>query len=209
MNRGNYHMKKRYLILLFPIFLIIMFILSCDSAEVKIYKQLQEIDLDIANANTSLENTISSLQQSFEELVELGITFTDDQNIDENFNQFNLALKSSNELSQRLTHLFELDSLAHLTEMNQQAPDTLKEILEQENSRIQALKSLLNSLNQLNKELTTMDTVFYNNKNNEVFSYITIVREYFNQIQADYSQYSDAVTEYMQQKSNLYSQLNS
>ncbi|MDE5977801.1 MAG: hypothetical protein K2G70_04990 [Turicibacter sp.] len=202
-------MKKRYLILLFPIFLIIMFILSCDSAEVKIYKQLQEIDLDIANANTSLENTISSLQQSFEELVELGITFTDDQNIDENFNQFNLALKSSNELSQRLTHLFELDSLAHLTEMNQQAPDTLKEILEQENSRIQALKSLLNSLNQLNKELTTMDTVFYNNKNNEVFSYITIVREYFNQIQADYSQYSDAVTEYMQQKSNLYSQLNS
>lgn len=202
-------MKKSYLLILFPIFLVYFFILSYETDEVKIYKQLQDVDSAISIANQSLANTLSSLQQSFEDLIEIGITFTEDQDINQNFDQFHLALENSNHLAQRLTHLFELDVMTELEEIPQQASISLKEIIEHENLRIQKLKDLLNSLDQINTQLIDMDTTFYNKKNNEVFNYIKTVREYFNQIQEDYIQYSQLVTEYMNQKSNLYSQIKS
>ncbi|MBQ8993373.1 MAG: hypothetical protein IJ085_04530 [Turicibacter sp.] len=206
-------MKKIYLLTLLPILLIFMFILGYKTDEMKTYTELHKIDTaitaEVTNPDYPLANTVSSLQHSFEELVEIGITFTEDQDINKNFDQLNLALNKSNQLAQKLTELFELKSITKLSEIKHQIPDNLRGIIEQENMRIKQLKNLLNTLNQVNTELADINTVFYNKKNNEVFKYITTVRESFNQIHENYTQYSELVNEYTKQKSNLYSQITS
>lgn len=206
-------MKKIYLLMLLPIALIFMFILGYKTDEIKTYTELHKIDTaitaEVTNPDYHLANTVSSLQQSFEELVEIGITFTADQDINKNFDQLNLALNKSNQLAQKLTQLFEIKSITKLSEVKHQIPDNLKNVIEQENMRIKQLKNLLNTLKQVNTQLADINTVFYNKKNNEVFKYITTVRESFNQIHEDYTQYSELVNEYTKQKSNLYSQITS
>lgn len=206
-------MKKIYLLMLLPIALIFMFILGYKTDEMKTYTELHKIDTaitaEVTNPDYPLANTVSSLQQSFEELVEIGITFTADQDINKNFDQLNLALNKSNQLAQKLTQLFEIKSITKLSEVKHQIPDNLKNVIEQENMRIKQLKNLLNTLKQVNTQLADINTVFYNKKNNEVFKYITTVRESFNQIHEDYTQYSELVNEYTKQKSNLYSQITS
>ena len=206
-------MKKIYLLMLLPIALIFMFILGYKTDEMKTYTELHKIDTaitaEVTNPDYHLANTVSSLQQSFEELVEIGITFTEDQDINKNFDQLNLALNKSNQLAQKLTQLFEIKSITKLSEVKHQIPDNLKNVIEQENMRIKQLKNLLNTLKQVNTQLADINTVFYNKKNNEVFKYITTVRESFNQIHEDYTQYSELVNEYTKQKSNLYSQITS
>lgn len=206
-------MKKIYLLMLLPIALIFMFILGYKTDEMKTYTELHKIDTaitaEVTNPDYHLANTVSSLQQSFEELVEIGITFTADQDINKNFDQLNLALNKSNQLAQKLTQLFEIKSITKLSEVKQKIPDNLKDVIEQENMRIKQLKNLLNTLKQVNTQLADINTVFYNKKNNEVFKYITTVRESFNQIHEDYTQYSELVNEYTKQKSNLYSQITS
>ncbi|MBQ1786786.1 MAG: hypothetical protein II005_08690 [Turicibacter sp.] len=206
-------MKKIYLLMLLPITLIFMFILGYKTDEMKTYTELHKIDTaitaEVTNPDYHLANTVSSLQQSFEELVEIGITFTADQDINKNFDQLNLALNKSNQLAQKLTQLFEIKSITKLSEVKHQIPDNLKNVIEQENMRIKQLKNLLNTLKQVNTQLADINTVFYNKKNNEVFKYITTVRESFNQIHEDYTQYSELVNEYTKQKSNLYSQITS
>ncbi|MBQ1769927.1 MAG: hypothetical protein UHI85_05940 [Turicibacter sp.] len=206
-------MKKIYLLMLLPIALIFMFILGYKTDEMKTYTELHKIDTaitaEVTNPDYHLANTVSSLQQSFEELVEIGITFTADQDINKNFDQLNLALNKSNQLAQKLTQLFEIKSITKLSEVKHQIPDNLKNVIEQENMRIKQLKNLLNTLKQVNTQLADINTVFYNKKNNEVFKYITTVRESFNQIHEDYTQYSELVNEYTKQKSNLYSQITS
>lgn len=206
-------MKKIYLLILLPIALIFMFILGYKTDEMKTYTELHKIDTaitaEVTNPDYHLANTVSSLQQSFEELVEIGITFTADQDINKNFDQLNLALNNSNQLAQKLTQLFEIKSITKLSEVKHQIPDNLKNVIEQENMRIKQLKNLLNTLKQVNTQLADINTVFYNKKNNEVFKYITTVRESFNQIHEDYTQYSELVNEYTKQKSNLYSQITS
>lgn len=206
-------MKKIYLLTLLPIALIFMFILGYKTDEMKTYTELHKIDTaitaEVTNPDYHLANTVSSLQQSFEELVEIGITFTADQDINKNFDQLNLALNKSNQLAQKLTQLFEIKSITKLSEVKHQIPDNLKNVIEQENMRIKQLKNLLNTLKQVNTQLADINTVFYNKKNNEVFKYITTVRESFNQIHEDYTQYSELVNEYTKQKSNLYSQITS
>ena len=206
-------MKKIYLLMLLPIALIFMFILGYKTDEMKTYTELHKIDTaitaEVTNPDYHLANTVSSLQQSFEELVEIGITFTADQDINKNFDQLNLALNNSNQLAQKLTQLFEIKSITKLSEVKHQIPDNLKNVIEQENMRIKQLKNLLNTLKQVNTQLADINTVFYNKKNNEVFKYITTVRESFNQIHEDYTQYSELVNEYTKQKSNLYSQITS
>ena len=188
-----------------------MFILGYKTDEMKTYTELHKIDTaitaEVTNPDYPLANTVSSLQHSFEELVEIGITFTEDQDINKNFDQLNLALNKSNQLAQKLTELFELKSITKLSEIKHQIPDNLKDIIEKENMRIKQLKNLLNTLKQVNTQLADINTVFYNKKNNEVFKYITTVRESFNQIYEDYTQYSELVNEYTKQKSNLYSQI--
>lgn len=199
--------------MLLPIALIFMFILGYKTDEMKTYTELHKIDTaitaEVTNPDYHLANTVSSLQQSFEELVEIGITFTADQDINKNFDQLNLALNNSNQLAQKLTQLFEIKSITKLSEVKHQIPDNLKNVIEQENMRIKQLKNLLNTLKQVNTQLADINTVFYNKKNNEVFKYITTVRESFNQIHEDYTQYSELVNEYTKQKSNLYSQITS
>lgn len=199
--------------MLLPIALIFMFILGYKTDEMKTYTELHKIDTaitaEVTNPDYHLANTVSSLQQSFEELVEIGITFTTDQDINKNFDQLNLALNKSNQLAQKLTQLFEIKSITKLSEVKHQIPDNLKNVIEQENMRIKQLKNLLNTLKQVNTQLADINTVFYNKKNNEVFKYITTVRESFNQIHEDYTQYSELVNEYTKQKSNLYSQITS
>lgn len=199
--------------MLLPIALIFMFILGYKTDEMKTYTELHKIDTaitaEVTNPDYHLANTVSSLQQSFEELVEIGITFTADQDINKNFDQLNLALNKSNQLAQKLTQLFEIKSITKLSEVKHQIPDNLKNLIEQENMRIKQLKNLLNTLKQVNTQLADINTVFYNKKNNEVFKYITTVRESFNQIHEDYTQYSELVNEYTKQKSNLYSQITS
>lgn len=199
--------------MLLPIALIFMFILGYKTDEIKTYTELHKIDTaitaEVTNPDYHLANTVSSLQQSFEELVEIGITFTADQDINKNFDQLNLALNKSNQLAQKLTQLFEIKSITKLSEVKHQIPDNLKNVIEQENMRIKQLKNLLNTLKQVNTQLADINTVFYNKKNNEVFKYITTVRESFNQIHEDYTQYSELVNEYTKQKSNLYSQITS
>lgn len=199
--------------MLLPIALIFMFILGYKTDEMKTYTELHKIDTaitaEVTNPDYPLANTVSSLQQSFEELVEIGITFTADQDINKNFDQLNLALNKSNQLAQKLTQLFEIKSITKLSEVKHQIPDNLKNVIEQENMRIKQLKNLLNTLKQVNTQLADINTVFYNKKNNEVFKYITTVRESFNQIHEDYTQYSELVNEYTKQKSNLYSQITS
>lgn len=199
--------------MLLPIALIFMFILGYKTDEMKTYTELHKIDTaitaEVTNPDYPLVNTVSSLQQSFEELVEIGITFTADQDINKNFDQLNLALNNSNQLAQKLTQLFEIKSITKLSEVKHQIPDNLKNVIEQENMRIKQLKNLLNTLKQVNTQLADINTVFYNKKNNEVFKYITTVRESFNQIHEDYTQYSELVNEYTKQKSNLYSQITS
>ena len=199
--------------MLLPIALIFMFILGYKTDEMKTYTELHKIDTaitaEVTNPDYHLANTVSSLQQSFEELVEIGITFTADQDINKNFDQLNLALNKSNQLAQKLTQLFEIKSITKLSEVKHQIPDNLKNVIEQENMRIKQLKNLLNTLKQVNTQLADINTVFYNKKNNEVFKYITTVRESFNQIHEDYTQYSELVNEYTKQKSNLYSQIKS
>lgn len=199
--------------MLLPIALIFMFILGYKTDEMKTYTELHKIDTaitaEVTNPDYHLANTVSSLQQSFEELVEIGITFTEDQDINKNFDQLNLALNKSNQLAQKLTQLFEIKSITKLSEVKHQIPDNLKNVIEQENMRIKQLKNLLNTLKQVNTQLADINTVFYNKKNNEVFKYITTVRESFNQIHEDYTQYSELVNEYTKQKSNLYSQITS
>lgn len=199
--------------MLLPIALIFMFILGYKTDEMKTYTELHKIDTaitaEVTNPDYHLANTVSSLQQSFEELVEIGITFTADQDINKNFDQLNLALNKSNQLAQKLTQLFEIKSITKLSEVKHQIPDNLKNVIEQENMRIKQLKNLLNTLKQVNTQLADINTVFYNKKNNEVFKYITTVRESFNQIHEDYTQYSELVNEYTKQKSNLYSQITS
>ncbi|MEE0881354.1 MAG: hypothetical protein UIL36_07080 [Turicibacter sp.] len=206
-------MKKIYLLMLLLIALIFMFILGYKTDEMKTYTELHKIDTaitaEVTNPDYHLANTVSSLQQSFEELVEIGITFTADQDINKNFDQLNLALNKSNQLAQKLTQLFEIKSITKLSEVKHQIPDNLKNVIEQENMRIKQLKNLLNTLKQVNTQLADINTVFYNKKNNEVFKYITTVRESFNQIHEDYTQYSELVNEYTKQKSNLYSQITS
>lgn len=206
-------MKKIYLLMLLPIALIFMFILGYKTDEMKTYTELHKIDTaitaEVTNPDYHLANTVSSLQQSFEELVEIGITFTTDQDINKNFDQLNLALNKSNQLAQKLTQLFEIKSITKLSEVKHQIPDNLKNVIEQENMRIKQLKNLLTTLKQVNTQLADINTVFYNKKNNEVFKYITTVRESFNQIHEDYTQYSELVNEYTKQKSNLYSQITS
>lgn len=206
-------MKKIYLLMLLPIALIFMFILGYKTDEMKTYTELHKIDTaitaEVTNPDYHLANTVSSLQQSFEELVEIGITFTADQDINKNFDRLNLALNNSNQLAQKLTQLFEIKSITKLSEVKHQIPDNLKNVIEQENMRIKQLKNLLNTLKQVNTQLADINTVFYNKKNNEVFKYITTVRESFNQIHEDYTQYSELVNEYTKQKSNLYSQITS
>ena len=206
-------MKKIYLLMLLLIALIFMFILGYKTDEMKTYTELHKIDTaitaEVTNPDYPLANTVSSLQQSFEELVEIGITFTADQDINKNFDQLNLALNKSNQLAQKLTQLFEIKSITKLSEVKHQIPDNLKNVIEQENMRIKQLKNLLNTLKQVNTQLADINTVFYNKKNNEVFKYITTVRESFNQIHEDYTQYSELVNEYTKQKSNLYSQITS
>ena len=204
-------MKKIYLLTLLPILLIFMFILGYKTDEMKTYTELHKIDTaitaEVTNPDYPLANTVSSLQHSFEELVEIGITFTEDQDINKSFDQLNLALNKSNQLAQKLTELFELKSITKLSEIKHQIPDNLRGIIEQENMRIKQLKNLLNTLNQVNTQLVDINSVFHNKKNNEVFKYITTVRESFNQIYEDYTQYSELVNEYTKQKSNLYSQI--
>lgn len=199
--------------MLLPIALIFMFILGYKTDEMKTYTELHKIDTaitaEVTNPDYHLANTVSSLQQSFEELVEIGITFTADQDINKNFDRLNLALNNSNQLAQKLTQLFEIKSITKLSEVKHQIPDNLKNVIEQENMRIKQLKNLLNTLKQVNTQLADINTVFYNKKNNEVFKYITTVRESFNQIHEDYTQYSELVNEYTKQKSNLYSQITS
>lgn len=199
--------------MLLLIALIFMFILGYKTDEMKTYTELHKIDTaitaEVTNPDYHLANTVSSLQQSFEELVEIGITFTTDQDINKNFDQLNLALNKSNQLAQKLTQLFEIKSITKLSEVKHQIPDNLKNVIEQENMRIKQLKNLLNTLKQVNTQLADINTVFYNKKNNEVFKYITTVRESFNQIHEDYTQYSELVNEYTKQKSNLYSQITS
>lgn len=199
--------------MLLLIALIFMFILGYKTDEMKTYTELHKIDTaitaEVTNPDYHLANTVSSLQQSFEELVEIGITFTADQDINKNFDQLNLALNKSNQLAQKLTQLFEIKSITKLSEVKHQIPDNLKNVIEQENMRIKQLKNLLNTLKQVNTQLADINTVFYNKKNNEVFKYITTVRESFNQIHEDYTQYSELVNEYTKQKSNLYSQITS
>ena len=206
-------MKKIYLLMLLPIALIFMFILGYKTDEMKTYTELHKIDTaitaEVTNPDYHLANTVSSLHQSFEELVEIGITFTADQDINKNFDQLNLALNKSNQLAQKLTQLFEIKSITKLSEVKHQIPDNLKNVIEQENMRIKQLKNLLNTLKQVNTQLADINSVFYNKKNNEVFKYITTVRESFNQIHEDYTQYSELVNEYTKQKSNLYSQITS
>lgn len=199
--------------MLLLIALIFMFILGYKTDEMKTYTELHKIDTaitaEVTNPDYHLANTVSSLQQSFEELVEIGITFTADQDINKNFDQLNLALNNSNQLAQKLTQLFEIKSITKLSEVKHQIPDNLKNVIEQENMRIKQLKNLLNTLKEVNTQLADINTVFYNKKNNEVFKYITTVRESFNQIHEDYTQYSELVNEYTKQKSNLYSQITS
>lgn len=206
-------MKKIYLLLLLPIILIGIFLLGYKTDEMKTYLGLHEIDTaiteQVANPDYPLAHTISSLQQSFEELVEIGITFTEDQDINQNFDQLNGALHHSNQLAQGLTKLFELNSIKELSQVTHEIPHHLKGVIEQENNRIKQLKTILNNLNEVNTQLGDINTVFYNKKNNEVFKYITAVRESFNQIHEDYIKYSNLVEAYTKQKSNLYTQLKS
>lgn len=208
-------MKKVFLfiILLIPIVVAGIFFVGYEEDEMKFYKQLNETDTVISavvnDPTQSMSSVISSLQQRFEDLVEIGITFTEDQDISENFDQFNQALEKSNQLVQQLTKLFEQESITNLEKLNEQAPDTMKEIVKQEQTRINQLKDTSTVINQINTHLATMNTVFYSNKNNEVFNYINTAREYFNQIKEEYTKYSQSVTEYMKQKSDLYSQIKS
>lgn len=127
-------MKKIYLLMLLPIALIFMFILGYKTDEMKTYTELHKIDTaitaEVTNPDYHLANTVSSLQQSFEELVEIGITFTADQDINKNFDQLNLALNKSNQLAQKLTQLFEIKSITKLSEVKHQIPDNLKNVID-------------------------------------------------------------------------------
>lgn len=206
-------MKKLYLFILVPIILGGIYISRYEKDDIKTYKELEKIDsaiiAEVNHSDHSLVSIISSLQQAFEELIEVGITFTDDQDISQNLNQFNLALEKSNDLVNRLNNLFALDSIIQLSKIDYQTPNPLVDILSQENMRIKQLESLTKTLSQTNAQLSSMDSIFYSKRNNEVFEYIETLRHSFNQIQEEYIQYSQCVTEYMKQKSNLYSQINS
>lgn len=182
-----------------------------ETNEIKIYKQLNKIDSIISSIvhepnQLDMSHSISLLQQTFESLVETGISFNGQEDISESFNQFNLSLEISKQLEQNLTNLFVLDEILNLDQL-QQSSDTLNEIIHQEKLRIQQLKIVVTILKQINDQLSDMHTIFYSKQNNEVFTYINAVREYFTQLQSEFVFYSQLVNKYMELKSSLYSQI--
>lgn len=207
-------MKKMYLFILIPICLVAIFLLSYEKTDIKIYEKLDEIDsaidMVINEPNQPMANVLSFLQNTFEDLVEIGITFTESQDITENFEQFTLALNHSTLLEQKLTDLLKIESIKDLSELNQlslKGTLPLKGLVEQKEVCIEQLNNILNLLTQINSQIVEMNNIFYSKRNTEVFQYISVIRESFNQTQDSYNEYSQSVTEYMKLKANIYSQI--
>ena len=180
--------------------------------EVKTYLTLNDIDQEIEQHITvneqSINETLTSLYNTVNQLMTLGETYVEGTDVTTEMEEFNTAYKQSQTLQTQLTTLVNSDLTTQLIIPSDSISDEQKNLetqtIQLETDRINDLSILLTEIQSLNSTLEETETIFYTKKPSEAIQYFNLVNNKFMNLEQAYKQYVDKSTNYFTMKENLF-----
>ena len=180
--------------------------------EVKTYLTLNDIDQEIEQHLTvneqSINETLTSLYNTVNQLMTLGETYVEGTDVTTEMEEFNTAYKQSQTLQTQLTTLVNSDLTTQLIIPSDSISDEQKNLetqtIQLETDRINDLSILLTEIQSLNSTLEETETIFYTKKPSEAIQYFNLVNNKFLNLEQVYKQYVDKSTNYFTMKENLF-----